>query len=51
MLGIGARSRDPLNFSQPKYLHLDGLVAVKRVGVIRLLIFPPGLDARRRSPR
>jgi hypothetical protein len=32
-----------LNFSEPKYLHLDGLVAVERVGVIGLLIRPPGL--------
>jgi hypothetical protein len=39
-----------LNFSQPKYLHLSGLVAVRGVGVIRLLICLPGLGARRRSP-
>ncbi len=38
MLRIGARGRDPFDFSQTKYLHLNGFVAVDRVGVVQVLL-------------
>jgi hypothetical protein len=51
MVCIGARGRDPFDFSQMKYLHLNGFVAVDRVGVVQVLIVPLGPGARRRSAR
>ncbi len=36
MVDIGARGRDPFDFSQTKYPHLGGFVAVDRVGVVQV---------------